>query len=461
MVRLELLQSINGHKGIVWNVSWHPQGKIFASCGEDKIIKLWSEDGQDWTVKTVLVDGHQRTIREVAWSPCGNFLASASFDATTAIWDKKSGQFECNATLEGHENEVKSVAWSPSGHLLATCGRDKSVWIWEVAGEDEYECEAVLNAHNQDVKKVAWHPSLDILASASYDNSIKLYKEDSLDNDWSCIATLQSHESTVWSLAFDKTVLENFAPKKLSESWDNTGLLVQPYSPRPITKILLTNDLTEKVALEAQKHECEMIISYHPPIFAPLKSVVQSSWKERVVSFLLENRISLYSPHTSWDSVQGGVNDWLASCFPYIEVSPIVPGIDPNTGAGRFLKLEPGMTLSDAVSRVKKLTDLKHVRLGLANGKSLSDTIETVALCAGSGGSVLKSVVNCDLFLTGEMLHHDVLDAAQRGISVILTNHSDSERGFLRGFSTNLQNKLNNQIQVLVSEFDKDPLMTV
>ncbi|XP_028040315.1 probable cytosolic iron-sulfur protein assembly protein Ciao1 isoform X1 [Bombyx mandarina] len=205
MFKLELIQNLAGHKGIVWNVSWHPLGKYFASCGEDKTIKLWSKSGQDWAIKTVLVDGHQRTIREVAWSPCGNFLASASFDATTAIWDKKSGEFQCNATLEGHENEVKSVAWSPSGHLLATCGRDKSVWVWEVAGEDEYECEAVLNAHNQDVKKVAWHPSLDILASASYDNTVKLYQEDPVDNDWTCVATLHSHESTVWSLAFDKT----------------------------------------------------------------------------------------------------------------------------------------------------------------------------------------------------------------------------------------------------------------
>lgn len=59
------------------------------------------------------------------------------------------------------------------------------------------------------------------------------------------------------------------------------------------------------------------------------------------------------------------------------------------------------------------------------------------------------------------MLHHDILDAVQRGISVILTNHSDSERGFLRGFSTQLKYKLNNEIQVLVSECDKDPLITV
>lgn len=59
------------------------------------------------------------------------------------------------------------------------------------------------------------------------------------------------------------------------------------------------------------------------------------------------------------------------------------------------------------------------------------------------------------------MLHHDVLDAAQRGISVILTNHSDSERGFLQPFSSQLQTRLNNQVNVLVSKCDRDPLSTV
>ncbi|KPJ01817.1 PREDICTED: NIF3-like protein 1 isoform X3 [Papilio xuthus] len=272
---------------------------------------------------------------------------------------------------------------------------------------------------------------------------------------------MSNSEGNGFMLAEVINTLEEFAPKVLSESWDNTGLLVQPYTTRLITKILLTNDLTEKVALEAYHHGCEMIVSYHPPIFAPLKSIVQSSWKERIVSFLLENRISLYSPHTSWDSTQGGVNDWLASSFPYCESTPIIPGVIPNTGAGRFLNLNSNISLTDAVARVKKVTSLKHVRLAMGCGKSMNDTIQTVALCAGSGGSVLKNVLTADLFLTGEMLHHDVLDATQRGISVILTNHSDSERGFLRGFSSKLQNKFDNQILVLVSEYDKDPLTTV
>lgn len=155
MAKLELIQTLSKHNGRVWCVAWHPKGEAFASCGEDKTIRVWSKDGTKWVNKIILTDAHKRTVREVSWSPCGKYLAAASFDATISIWDKKSGEFECNATLEGHENEVKSVAWSASGQLLATCSRDKSVWIWEVADEDEYDCAAVLNAHTQDVKKVS------------------------------------------------------------------------------------------------------------------------------------------------------------------------------------------------------------------------------------------------------------------------------------------------------------------
>ncbi|XP_034240317.1 probable cytosolic iron-sulfur protein assembly protein Ciao1 [Thrips palmi] len=229
MPTLKLVQVLTGHRGRVWNISWHPEGNLLTSCGEDKIIRIWGTEGGvegKWVVKTSLTDGHERTIREVTWSPCGNYLASASFDATTAIWDKKSGQFECNATLEGHENEVKSVSWAKSGQLMATCSRDKTVWVWEVAEEDEYECAAVLNAHTQDVKKVIWHPNDELLASASYDNTIKMFREDPADQEWTCVATLSSHTSTVWSIAFNKT-----GTRLASCSDDGTVKIWQVYLP--------------------------------------------------------------------------------------------------------------------------------------------------------------------------------------------------------------------------------------
>jgi putative NIF3 family GTP cyclohydrolase 1 type 2 len=88
-------------------------------------------------------------------------------------------------------------------------------------------------------------------------------------------------------------------------------------------------------------------------------------------------------------------------------------------------------------------------------------SVSTVALCAGSGGSVLKGV-EADVYLTGEMSHHDVLDATQNGIHVILCEHSNSERGFLKIFQDHLKTKLlQGQVTVVVSKIDKDPLTIV
>lgn len=91
MSKLSLEHTLQGHKGRIWGVSWHPKGNAFASCGEDKTIRVWSLSGNTWTTKTILSDGHKRTIREISWSPCGQYLTSASFDGTTAIWSKTSG----------------------------------------------------------------------------------------------------------------------------------------------------------------------------------------------------------------------------------------------------------------------------------------------------------------------------------------------------------------------------------
>lgn len=73
--------------------------------------------------------------------------------------------------------------------------------------------------------------------------------------------------------------LEKFAPLSLADSWDNVGLLVEPTEEKLVSHILLTNDLTEDVMEEAIDLKTDMIISYHPLIFAPMKSVTTRSWK--------------------------------------------------------------------------------------------------------------------------------------------------------------------------------------
>lgn len=194
----------------------------------------------------------------------------------------------------------------------------------------------------------------------------------------------------------------------------------------------------------------------------------------------IKNNIAVFSPHTSWDAVQGGVNDWLASAFHVNSSKPITESsTDASAGAGRIVKLEQSIKLNVAIENIKAHIGIPHLRLALAKGKKegksvnrepfmliptacISDSeISSVALCAGSGSSVLRGI-KADLYLTGEMLHHDILDAAQKGIHVILCNHSDSERGFLRTFQKILQNTiLQNCVEVIVSKVDCDPLKTI
>ena len=85
--------------------------------------------------------------------------------------------------------------------------------------------------------------------------------------------------------------IEQFSPPSLAQSWDNVGLLVEPKVPMNISKIILTNDLTEDVMKECVDKNANMIVSYHPPIFRPLKKLTSSSWK--VIQFIRIKRIVL------------------------------------------------------------------------------------------------------------------------------------------------------------------------
>ncbi|XP_077595585.1 NIF3-like protein 1 isoform X1 [Stigmatopora nigra] len=337
-------------------------------------------------------------------------------------------------------------------------------------------------------------------------------------------------------------VLEDLAPLSLAEPWDNVGLLVEPSVPRPVKNVLLTNDLTEAVMDEAQTQSCDVILSYHPPIFRPMKRLVQKDWKQRLAIRAIEAGIAVFSPHTSWDSVCGGVNDWLIGGlgggqvsvlnqanvdFPYSHIvefqcqddildvfmkqfqaldgvlvqDPIRCGSDKTQvnlyckasalgavveevtkhiidcdrslrivkaekapwsghGQGRLSVLAQSVTLAEAVDKMKSHLSLPYVRLALGQGRTPESVIRTVAVCAGSGASVLNGV-QADLYVTGEMSHHEVLDAVARGTSVILSDHSNSERGYLAVFREKLIKKVPTDVVVTLSDADKDPLEVV
>lgn len=110
------------------------------------------------------------------------------------------------------------------------------------------------------------------------------------------------------------------------ESWDNTGWQVRPVSESDLCSgVMVCVDVTEAVISEAIKNNCNLIVSHHPLIFRPVKRLIGSSPAERLSIRLIKNGISVYSAHTSLDSVNNGVSHYLAGALGLTDIHPLVP----------------------------------------------------------------------------------------------------------------------------------------
>ncbi len=105
------------------------------------------------------------------------------------------------------------------------------------------------------------------------------------------------------------------------------------------------------------------------------------------------------------------------------------------------------------MERIKGHLGLRHVRV--ASG--LGGAVQSVAVCPGAGGSLFAADWRADLYLTGEMRHHDVLAKVARGHAVILTDHTNTERGYLPVLAKRLAAE--SGLEVSVSEVDAEPLV--
>lgn len=274
--------------------------------------------------------------------------------------------------------------------------------------------------------------------------------------------------STPPTLAQLVDAMEAIAPTAFAEPWDNVGLLVQPLSAegddpwgsRPITRALVTIDLTEPVLEEAFAHDVQVIISYHPPIFEGLKRLTAAEPMDRALLRAIAGGVAIYAPHTALDAAPGGLAEWLLlGVGPMTDVAPIAALEDaPHAGPGRQGTLAAPTGLAALVDTVKRHLGLEAVRLAASRPHLAGADVRTVAVCPGAGGGLFAGLGGVDLLVTGEMRHHDVLARVASGTSVILTDHSHSERGYLPVLAARLGEALGGGVQVRVSEVDADPL---
>ncbi|PBK82611.1 NGG1p interacting factor 3, partial [Armillaria gallica] len=201
--------------------------------------------------------------------------------------------------------------------------------------------------------------------------------------------------------------------------------------------------LTPSVVEESISLEAPVIFSYLPPIFRPLQSLTLSNPLQALLLRCAAEGISVYSPHSALDSAWGGVNDWLAKGLGKGQVGALVgEKLDANgkgEGAkGRLIVLNEPLPVSQLVDRIKQHLGLLQVQVAYPSG---TGDIRTVAICAGLDGSMLVGR-DADVYLTGEMCHHEVLASVTAGRHVILCGHTNTERGFLPVLAERLRKEI-------------------
>ena len=220
--------------------------------------------------------------------------------------------------------------------------------------------------------------------------------------------------------------LETLAPRSMKMDWDNVGLLCGGKS-RPVTKVLVALDPFEGVCEEAAQWGAELILTHHPLIFSPLKSVTDETSIGRAVQLLCANSISAINAHTNLDCAPGGVNDCLARTLGLSDVQVIAPsGVDELGRPWGLLRqgTVEAQLLSDFLPKVKSALTCQGLRY-VDGGKP----VHRVAVGGGACASELMDAANagCDTFVTADVKYNQFWDAQDLGLNLIDAGHFATE----------------------------------
>lgn len=116
--------------------------------------------------------------------------------------------------------------------------------------------------------------------------------------------------------------LEQLAPKRFAEHWDNVGLQVGDPSAT-ISKVIVALDVTPEVLNEAVQQEADMIVTHHPFFFDEIKSIRFDQPIGSMIRIAVARGINIYSAHTNLDIAPGGVNDYLANGLDLLDAEPL------------------------------------------------------------------------------------------------------------------------------------------
>lgn len=252
------------------------------------------------------------------------------------------------------------------------------------------------------------------------------------------------------------SAIEEFAPLRLQDSYDNSGLIVGRYDDE-VHGVLLAVDVTEEVIAEAQHEGCDLIITHHPIIFTPLKRLNSSTYVERCVEQAIRHGIALYACHTNLDSTFEGMSWRVGHMIGLDNMSVLEPRPnEPNVGYGVVGELGAGVEPTQFMRHVGELFGVGAIRHSDIPTKEFS--IRRVAVCTGSGRSLIDEALRsgADAYITADLRYNDFMMGENRMILVDI-GHFESEFCAINIINDVLSKKMCN-FAVRKSESSRNPV---
>ncbi len=210
--------------------------------------------------------------------------------------------------------------------------------------------------------------------------------------------------------------INSFAPFETQPQWDNSGLIIGDENEE-VKKVAFCLDLTRETLNGAIKENADLIVTHHPAIFSAQKSFLKGGLAYDTAL----SGISVISCHIPFDCAKGGVNDVLCQRL----------GIE-NVTAAESAEMSASLL---RVGDVKAQTSLEFAalvskRLGaVCSVVDCENIIKKVAVCGGFGMDFLSQAISlgADAFVTGEIKHHEAIEAKEKGITVVVAGHFETE----------------------------------
>ncbi len=247
-------------------------------------------------------------------------------------------------------------------------------------------------------------------------------------------------------------ILEGLAPKRMACEWDNPGLLAGRQD-KEVKKILLTVDVDDKTVEKAVAEGVDMIISHHPLIFRAMKHITDEDFIGRRIVKMIQADISYFAMHTNYDSAPGGMADVVADRLGIVFGAPLEEMGEENGvayGIGKIGVLEAPMNGRALAKKIKEDFELPYVTV---YGSELWETepVKVAATCPGSGASTIREALakGAQALITGDIGHHDGIDAEAQGLMIIDAGHYGLEHVFMAQVEAYLGEHLGEEIEIV------------